>query len=36
MCGCCPFASVSQATEALILIEQVEDSPPTAASTKEH
>jgi len=36
MCGWCPFASVSQANEALILREQGEGSPGTAAVINEH
>lgn len=35
MYGCCPFDTVAKITEALILIERVEDSPPTASSIKE-
>ena len=36
MCSCCPLAWVSQVTEALTLIKQVEDMFQTAASTKAH
>jgi hypothetical protein len=35
MYGCCPFDTVAKITRALILIERVEDSPPTTSSTKE-
>ncbi len=36
MCGCYPLVCVSQVTEALTLIKQVEDMLQTAASTKAH